>query len=184
MISIIRPALASVTSYGRKMKNCFSISAKGGDSRLQITLVRFVSVLMLAALVGCASDIISPRSQSNNPLDALKAVQDTVPYIVKQVSRPKWPTASNGNLVLSAGTEVTVNVSLTIGEDGLPRDIIGKVAETNSKLSGEQLQLANQAFIDSAVAAVSKWRWRPATKNGRPTAAPWYVPIVFSLSNM
>ena len=184
MISIIRPALASFVSYGRKMKNCFLVSAKGGDSRLQTILARFVSVLMLAALVGCASDINSPRSQSNNPLDGLESVQDTVPYVVKQVRRPKWPTASNGNLVLSAGTEVTVNVSLTIGEDGLPRDIIGKVAETNSKLSGEQLQLANQSFIDSAVAAVAKWRWRPATKNGRPVAAPWYVPIVFTLSNM
>ena len=157
---------------------------RGAGNFKQTNMVRFISILMLSALVGCASNITSPRSQSNNPLDALESVQDTVPYIVKQVSSPKWPTASNGNLVLSAGTEVTVNVSLTIGEDGLPRDIIGKVAETNSKLSGEQLQLANQAFIDSAVAAVSKWRWRPATKNGRPTAAPWYVPIVFSLSNM
>jgi hypothetical protein len=157
---------------------------RGAGSFRQIILVRLMSILMLSALFGCASDIASPRSQSYNSLDALEAVQDTAPYAVKQLGRPKWPTASNGNLVLSAGTEVTVILSLTIGEDGLPRDVIGKVSENNSKLSGEQLQLANQAFIESAVAAISKWKWRPATKNGRPVAAPWQTPIVFTLSNM
>ena len=184
MISIIRPALASVAIYGRKMKNCFLVIGKSGDSRLQIILARFVSVLMLAALVGCAaSDITSPRSQSSNPLDALEAVQDSVPYPVKQVG-PKWPRASNGNVVFSAGTEVTVILSLTIGEDGLPRGISGKVQQSDTKLTGEKLQLANQAFIESAVAAISKWRWRPATKNGRPVAVPWQMPMVFTLSNM
>jgi hypothetical protein len=165
------------------MENYFSVIRRGDDSRLQIILARFVSILMLSALAGCASDITSPRSQSNNPLDAIEAVQDTNPYPVKQV-RPKWPRTTAGNVVFSAGAEVEVILSLTIGEDGVSRDISGKVTQTDSKLSGEKLQLANQAFIDSAVTAVSKWKWQPALKNGRPVAAPWKMPMIFTLSNM
>jgi len=142
---------------------------------------RSLLVFIVIGLFGCASDPSSYKAQLNSPLDALDAEQVTPPLAIRQFNA-RFPRASSGNFVLSAGTRVMVIVSLTVGVDGLPHDISGKVIETDSEFSGKKLQLANQAFIDSAIAAASKWRWRPATKNGRPVVAPCSLPFYISLS--
>jgi protein TonB len=142
---------------------------------------RSLLVFIVIGLFGCASDPSSYKAQLNSPLDALDAEQVTPPLVIRQFNA-SFPRASSGNLVLSAGTRVMVIVSLTVGVDGLPHDISGKVTDTDSNLSGEKLQFAKQAFIDSAIDAVSKWRWRPATKNGRPVAVPCKIPFYITLN--
>jgi len=44
-------------------------------------------------------------------------------------------------------------------------------------------QATSQEFGDAVIAAVSKWRFTPAMKDGQPVAVAMQVPITFSYSD-
>ena|SRR5271157_4609705 len=67
-----------------------------------------------------------------------------------------------------AGKEGVVVLWLIVGSDGLPRDI--KIARSLSP-----------ALDAAAVNAVKKWRFAPATKDGKPVAVQINVEINFRL---
>jgi protein TonB len=67
------------------------------------------------------------------------------------------------------GIEGTVRVRVLVGEDGRVQEV------TIGKSSGET------ALDESAMDAVSKWRFEPARRNGVPVRAWAIVPIEFKL---
>jgi protein TonB len=70
---------------------------------------------------------------------------------------------------LRMGIEGTVRVRVLVGEDGRVQEV------TIGKSSGEA------ALDESAMDAVSKWRFEPARRNGVPVRAWAIVPIEFKL---
>jgi len=62
----------------------------------------------------------------------------------------------------------TVALELVVGSDGLPRDF-------------EVVHSLSPGFDKEALNAVKKWRFSPATKDGKPVAAKINVQISFTL---
>ena len=69
-----------------------------------------------------------------------------------------------------AGEEGTVQVQADIDANGMPSRV-----EVANRSGSRQLDQA-------AVAAVSKWRFKPAVKDGKPVASTVQVPIEFKLT--
>lgn len=82
--------------------------------------------------------------------------------IAGRTPAPRYPAAA-----LRRGESGTVLVRAEIGPDGVPVSV--------SVADGSGSRLLDRA----AVAAVERWRFRPAQLNGRPTVGTVMVPIVF-----
>lgn len=76
---------------------------------------------------------------------------------------PRYPPQA-----LRRGERGTVIVRADIGTDGVPTSV--------SLVSGSGSRLLDRAAVD----AVKRWRFRPATSNGQPTAGSVTVPIEFN----
>jgi protein TonB len=91
----------------------------------------------------------------------LRAAEIEPPVPVRTVA-PEYPAEMRAN-----GTSGIVVLNCEIDEKGAVTDT--KVAKTT-----------NAAFNEAAMAAVGKWRFRPAQKDGKPVATHISLPIKFT----
>lgn len=75
---------------------------------------------------------------------------------------PEFSEASRKN-----AEQGSVNIALVVGSNGLPRDL---------KLICSSIPASNQNAID----ALRQWKFKPATKDGRPIAAAIVVEVSFN----
>ncbi len=87
---------------------------------------------------------------------------DTEPPVPMRTVMPEYPAAMR-----ASGTSGIVMLSCAIDEKGLVTE--AKVTKTT-----------NAAFNEAAVAAVEKWRFRPAQKDGKPVAVLITLPVKFT----
>lgn len=121
---------------------------------------RAIGILALFVLTGCASTLHAPSgtrvssSAYNREMHAQgdtyycnDGACDVAPKLLNAVA-PVYPSGA-----LAAGRSGWAAVSFSIGADGVPIDI--------------SLQSASEpGFGAAAVAAIEKWRYRPATLRG------------------
>jgi TonB family protein len=103
-----------------------------------------------------APGIIQPESQPGVRKSALQSA-----VLVQRVA-PIYP-----NNALGARIQGQVLVNVTIGQDGVPRDL---------KVIGGDPRL-----VAAALSAISQWRYRPATLGGQPIETQAVVTIAFDL---
>ncbi|GHA74415.1 hypothetical protein GCM10007067_09240 [Lysobacter bugurensis] len=102
-----------------------------------------------------------PRA-AQRPAPATAGYVDPQP-IANQSPAPEYPVRA-----LRRGEQGVVNVRAAIGPDGVPTSV--------SLVSGSGSRDLDRAALD----AVKRWRFRPASENGRPTVGNVVVPIEFS----
>lgn len=90
---------------------------------------------------------------------------DTEPPVPMRTVAPEYPTEMQ-----ASGMSGIVVLSCAIDEKGLVTE--AKVTKTT-----------NEAFNKAAVAAVGKWRFRPAQKDGKPVAVLITLPMKFTNSD-
>lgn len=120
-------------------------------------LLPAVSALALAVmLAGCSPD---PATQST-------LVAPTQPLAV-ETPPPQYPAE-----LACAGIEGQVGILLTIGVDGIPKNIRVEDSSGHPQL--------DQAAMD----AVKGWTFQPGTSRGEPAETPLRVPITFNAPDM
>ena len=77
---------------------------------------------------------------------------------------PKYPTSA-----LRAGETGVVTVAATIDTNGVPIEV------------GIDDRSGNRDLDRAAVAAVKRWRFEPAMRNGKPVQGTVRVPVEFAL---
>ncbi len=87
---------------------------------------------------------------------------DVEPPVPVRTIAPEYPAAMRAN-----GTSGVVFLACEIDDKGTVTD--AKVAKTT-----------NEAFNDAAVAAVTKWKFRPAQKDGKPVSIRITLPVKFT----
>ena len=87
---------------------------------------------------------------------------DTEPPVPMRTVMPEYPAAMK-----ASGTSGIVMLTCAIDEKGQVTE--AKVTKTT-----------NVAFNEAAVAAVEKWKFRPAQKDGKPVAVLITVPVKFT----
>ncbi|KIQ96114.1 energy transducer TonB [Lysobacter sp. A03] len=107
-------------------------------------------------LAGCNSD------QAEQPVQ----VAPTQPMAV-ETPPPEYPEE-----LACAGIEGVVGVLLTIGVDGIPKNV--KVEDTSGHPQLDQ----------SAVDAVKGWKFQAGTSRGQPAESPLRVPVKFTAPDM
>ncbi|WP_222564359.1 energy transducer TonB [Novilysobacter antarcticus] len=107
-------------------------------------------------LAGCNSE------QSEQPVQ----VAPTQPMAV-ETPPPEYPEE-----LACAGIEGVVGVLLTIGVDGIPKNV--KVEDTSGHPQLDQ----------SAVDAVKGWKFQAGTSRGKPAESPLRVPVKFTAPDM
>jgi TonB family protein len=126
----------------------------------------FVPLLFLGAAIAQDSAPISLSGKDHVPIcrgkdsDAPGCV--TAPHATYSPD-PKYPKKES-----KARHRGTVVLELVVGSDGLPRDIT-----VSRPLSPE--------FDEAALDAVKKWKFSPATKDGKPIATQIMVEVDFHL---
>jgi periplasmic protein TonB len=125
----------------------------------------FVVGLLSTAFIGVAQDSPTGSAPSANRQDASEQVYRvghgvTAPRVISQ-ARPNYPQdARKGH---AAGP---IDVTMIVGSDGTPRDV-----KTIHGISPE----LDKAAIDAA----EKFRFRPASKEGKPVAVEIQVEFYF-----
>ena len=115
------------------------------------------SALALAVmLAGCSPD---PAAQST-------PVAPTQPLAV-ETPPPQYPAE-----LACAGIEGQVGILLTIGVDGIPKNIRVEDSSGHPQL--------DQAAMD----AVKGWKFQPGTSRGEPAETPLRVPVTFTAPDM
>ncbi|QOW23126.1 MULTISPECIES: energy transducer TonB [Lysobacteraceae] len=107
-------------------------------------------------LAGCSSE------QAEQPAQ----VAPTQPMAV-ETPPPEYPEE-----LACAGIEGEVGVLLTIGVDGIPKDV--KVEDTSG----------HPQLDASAVEAVKGWKFQAGTSRGKPAESPLRVPVKFTAPDM
>ncbi|MFC1494773.1 TonB family protein [Thermodesulfobacteriota bacterium] len=123
-------------------------------------------VFILFVTIACSISYASEQLDSKEKVYKLKDV-DTRPRVAKAV-RPIYPIGLRGPMGLAEGRVV---LKFIVTKEGNVRD--PKVVES----------IPNGAFDESALEAVKKYRFKPATKNGEPVDCIAKMPFVFSLHN-
>jgi TonB family protein len=113
--------------------------------------------LPLILLVTCVAQDTSPPCRG---IDGDASGCRTPPRAI-YAPDPKYPKLEG-----EVGHEGTVILSLIVGADGVPRDI---------KVSGP----LSREFDEAAMEAVKKWKFSPATKDGKPVAVKAQVQVKF-----
>jgi TonB family protein len=103
-----------------------------------------------------APGIVQPESQPSVHTSALQAA------VLLQRVAPAYPKAAS-----EAHLTGEVRINATIGRDGIPREL--KVISGDPRL------------VDAARAAISQWRYRPATLGGQPIDTQIVVSVGFEL---
>jgi periplasmic protein TonB len=117
----------------------------------------------LAVLAFAATQVVSPQSADDQPgaREEIVLDYDTPPKPIA-LSKPKYPRAA-----FDSRLEGTVIVEITI-------DSRGRVAKAQIKQSAPGLD-------EAALKCVSKWRFRPALKAGKPVATVANAPVMFRI---
>jgi TonB family protein len=84
------------------------------------------------------------------------------PAVLAQRVNPVYPAQAREQMA-----QGTVQVSATIGKDGIPRNL--KVVRGDPR------------FADAAIAAIARWRYSPAVLNGQPIESELIITINFQL---
>lgn len=121
-------------------------------------------------LLLCALMILWPLALENKtgtpgPNNDLVRTNETMP---PRVERQKEPTYSETALAL--GIQGSCLLDMTVDEQGLPTDI-------------SIVRPLGYGLDEKAIEAVSKWRFKPAMKYGRPVKTPATVEIKFQLTH-
>ena len=126
-------------------------------------LATFAVLLLL--LPGCRMHY---QDRARTPLKPMKSVVhvksnafDTPPKVLEGM-RPEYPA-----LEADRREKGFVSVICTVGVDGKAKDFAIE-------------SMTNPAFAYAAMVAISKWRWAPALKDGRPVAQKVRVPMHFN----
>ena len=88
---------------------------------------------------------------------------DVTPPRLNYSPNPKYPPDAR-----AAGHQGTSILSLTVGTDGLPRNI-------------KIVRRLDEELDDSAIAAVSTWQYQPASKRGEPVEVEIHARVRFRL---
>ena len=125
-----------------------------------------VALLLALLVAGCSR--MNYQDRARTPLKPMQSVVhvksnafDTPPKVLEGM-RPEYP-----ELEADRREKGFVSVICTIGVDGKAGDF---AIET----------MTNPAFAYAAMVAISKWRWAPAMKDGRPVAQKVRVPMHFN----
>jgi protein TonB len=112
------------------------------------------------------------RNLTSSPVETVEAVTSPEPPSDTTCWRPieSWaPRPRYTEEALQARREGNVTLMLSVGEDGVPRQI--------RQLS----QPLGFGLDEKAIETVSEWRYTPAHINGRPVPSPIVVTITFRL---
>jgi TonB family protein len=112
------------------------------------------------------------RNLTSSPVETVEAVTSPEPPSDATCWRPieSWaPRPRYTEEALQARREGNVTLMLSVGEDGVPRQI--------QQLS----QPLGFGLDERAIETVSEWRYTPAHLNGRPVSSPIAVTITFRL---
>jgi TonB family protein len=118
-----------------------------------------IAIILLAGCVAAQEMPAQPKCSAEGQQDCIKE-----PLVRKQV------TAKYTKKAEKAGIEGRVVLLCTVGVDGRAHDI--KVAHS-----------LGAGLDESAVKALEKWRFRPATLNGKPVPYQVSIETLFSLPN-
>jgi TonB family protein len=128
----------------------------------------FLPLLLFGAALAQDSAPISLSGKDHAPIchgkDTDQSDCVTPPHAIS-APPPEYPEKG---LRREGRPEGTVILGLVVGSDGLPRDI------TVSHPRSPKLD-------EAAIAAVKKWRFSPATKDGKPVATSILVEVRFHL---
>jgi len=123
-------------------------------------LVRAVIVLALVTSLAVANDAPTPP----NP-DA-EVMPDIGPAILRDWIQPEYPAEAR-----KAKAEGTVTVRFVVETDGtVSRENVGKSSDDR--------------FNEAALAAVRRWKFKPATEDGATIASAMQVKVVFALAQL
>jgi TonB family protein len=128
----------------------------------------WITVALLACcLAGCQS---TEGLYAEGPVK--NQVQFSGTYLTSdQVDQPPVPTRQvppeYPSVMLKARLDGTAFITMIVSPTGQPEQV--QVSEAT-----------HPRFAEAAVAAVKKWQFKPATKDGQPVAVQWTVPIQFS----
>ena len=140
------------------------IAIKAGNA----LLLRAAQLACLLALLATGCARMNYQDRARTPLKPMRSVVHKktdafdVPPRVLEGFRPEYPA-----LEAERRQKGFVSLICTIGTDGKARDF-------------EIENMTSPAFAYEAARAVAKWRWAPATKNGRPVAQKVRVPMHFN----
>ena len=135
---------------------------KSSPLRATALLVLVVGVLLVGA---CQSK--PPRSAfvPPPPTGILNLSEvDQPPHTTGVMARPNYPVD-----LRRAGISGNATVRFIVTHDGRVIDVT-------------VIQATHPSFGDAAAKAVSKWRYKPAMKDGQPIACLLQVPIFFNLN--
>jgi TonB family protein len=114
-----------------------------------------VSIAMLLCVLSCAQDLTP---------GANRAANGTQPPVLLTKQEPQYTEEAR-----IAKLQGSVRLSLVVGEDGIPRDI-------------RVVKSLGLGLDESAVAAVSQWRFQPGTKDGKPVPRQSQLECYFRLA--
>lgn len=128
-----------------------------------IVLLSLLLALRVAVVQGRTSSSPNPQAEATNhsgEASGSQASRDTHPRAV-YAPDPDYPTKGRNGL-----TGGMVVLWITVGSDGRPHDI-------------EVARSLSPGFDEAAVKAVKKWKFAPATKDGKRVPVRTNVEVVF-----
>lgn len=126
-----------------------------------------ITRFMKSASVSQKPDEFVPLDIESGPTPVCKAPPSTAIHPPSQVFAPEPEYPRSASLGKKDGY---VSIGLVVGIDGVPHDV--KVVSSTDK-----------DFDANAIAAVQRWRFKPATKGGQPLEVPIEVQIAFHLAH-
>jgi TonB family protein len=106
--------------------------------------------------------ILTRNDQAEHGRNSAGLIGDHAPVLLRKVG-PEYPFALRAQNV-----QGTVTLAVTIGVDGVPRDI-------------HVTQSADPGLDAQAIAAAGRWQFTPARKDGQPVEAPAILRFTFRL---
>lgn len=124
-----------------------------------------VSALVAAAAMGFFTEMSAAEGANQAVAGQLFDIAqlDKKP-VVKVSVPPRYPAA-----LREQGIQGQALIEFVVDNNGAVRD-------------ASVVRFTEEAFAEAALAAVSKWQFRPGEKNGEPVATKMQVPIVFALN--
>ena len=132
-----------------------------------VALKPLLTTSILIAGIVCLSAILSaqgrPEAVYHAPKIALYAVVDPAVIAPRAIYAPKPGYSEEAR---KAKYAATCTLWLIVGKDGFPREI-------------RIYRAAGMGLDEKALAAMQKWRFEPASKNGHPIAVQVIVDVAF-----
>jgi len=130
--------------------------------------LRTLSVLPFLLSIAIAQDSAPISLLAKDHVPICRGKESDAPDCVTPPHATYAPDPNYPDKERKARHRGTVVLGLVVGSDGLPRDIT-----VSRPLSSK--------FDEAAVDAVKKWRFSPATKDGKPVATSIQIEVAFRL---